>query len=108
MSKTRHSAYIYETPPYDEAAKKTKDTMPDHNFPQNQSQSQDADAASAQTQLDSLESGADPLKFLLSRQKFVAMLKKFKVSRVGKINMRLLVTAVLLTTHTREPKQTTA
>lgn len=98
MSKTRHSAYIYKTPPYDEAAKKTKDTMPDHNFPQNQSQSQAADAASAQTQLDSLESGADPLKFLLSRQKFVALLKKFKVSRVGKINMRLLVTAVLLTT----------
>ena len=101
LPKTRHSVYIKKTPPYSEAAQKINNTMPSHNFPQNQPQSQATNAASAQTMLDSLESGADPLKFLLSRQKFDALLKKFKVSRVGKINMRLLVAAVLLTTSTQ-------
>ncbi len=75
--------------------------MPDRNFPQNQPQHQaTAKDASAQAQQDSQELWLDPLRFILSRQKLVALLTMFPVSRVGKINMRLLIAAVLITTAT--------
>ena len=82
-------------------SKKTKNTMPDRNFPQNQPQPQASKEAPEQTQQDSQELLLDPLRFLLSRQKFVALLKQFPISRDGKINLRLLIAAVLITNATQ-------